>query len=95
MTETAHDGRGGTANATFTWTIAAANVAPVMTDRGPQSGTVGVAVSLQIAATDGDGDALIYGTTGCRRGSHQRVEVVVTGDADDGGSDPRGDSDGR
>ena len=52
VTVTANDGRGGTGSATFSWTIAAANVAPVVTNPGSQSGTVGTAITaLQIVAT--------------------------------------------
>jgi hypothetical protein len=69
VTATVNDGRGGTDSATFSWTIAAANVAPVLTNPGAQSGTVGVAVTaLQLAATDGNNDPLTFSATGCRRG---------------------------
>ena len=80
MTVTANDGRGGTASATFSWTIAAANVAPVVTNPGAQSGTVGVAVTaLQIVATDGDGDALTFSATGLPAGLAISASGLVTG----------------
>ena len=69
VTVTANDGRGGTGSATFSWPIAAANVAPVVTNPGAQSGTVGVAITaLQIVASDGNGDALSSARRACRRG---------------------------
>ena len=79
VTVTANDGRGGTASATFSWTIAAANVAPVVTNPGSQSGTVGEAVSLQIVATDGNGDALTYSATGLPAGLVISASGLVTG----------------
>ncbi len=46
-----------------------ANVAPVLTNPGPQSGTVGVAmVPLQLAATDGNSDPLTFSATGLPAG---------------------------
>ena len=70
VTVTANDGRGGTGSATFSWPIAAANVAPVVTNPGAQSGTVGVAVTaLQIVATDGNGDALTLQRDGLAGGA--------------------------
>jgi hypothetical protein len=68
VTVTADDGRGGQGGATFSWTVTAANVAPVVTNPGGQSGTVGVAVNLQIAATDGNNDPLTYSATGLPAG---------------------------
>ena len=44
------------------------NVAPVLSNPGSQSGTVGVGVSLQLVATDGNGDALSYGASGLPAG---------------------------
>ena len=79
VTVTANDGRGGTASATFSWTIAAANVAPVVTNPGSQSGTVGEAVSLQIVATDGNGDALTYSATGLPAGLVISAAGLITG----------------
>ena len=80
MTVTANDGRGGTGSATFSWTIAAANVAPVVTNPGSQSGTVGVAVTaLQIVATDGNGDALTYSATGLPAGLSISASGLITG----------------
>jgi hypothetical protein len=63
VTIAASDGRGGSDTESFTWTVVPAppvNAAPVLTNPGSQSGTVGVAVSLQIAASDANGDSLGY-----------------------------------
>ena len=80
VTVTANDGRGGTASATFSWTIAAANVAPVVTNPGAQSGTVGVAVTaLQIVATDGNSDPLTFSATGLPAGLVISAAGLVTG----------------
>jgi LmbE family N-acetylglucosaminyl deacetylase len=62
------DGRGGNDTAGFTWTVTPANVAPVLNDPGNQTGTVGVAVNLQLAATDANGDALNYNAAGLPAG---------------------------
>ena len=92
---TANDGRGGTGSATFSWTIAAANVAPVVTSPGSQSGTVGVAVTaLQIVATDGNGDALTYSATGLPAGLSISASGLVTGTPTRGGDLER-DGDGE
>jgi lysophospholipase L1-like esterase len=68
VTVTASDGRGGTGTASFTWTVMPANVAPVVTSPGNQSGTVGVAVSLLIVANDANGDPLAYSASGLPAG---------------------------
>ena len=65
--------------ATFGWTIVAANVAPVLTNPGSQSGTVGTAVSLQLVATDGNGDALTFGATGLPAGLAISAGGLITG----------------
>ena len=63
VTLSVSDGRGGTDMAGFSWTIAPpppVNVPPTLTSTGRQRSTVGTAVSLQIVATDPDGDVLVY-----------------------------------
>jgi LmbE family N-acetylglucosaminyl deacetylase len=65
---TVNDGRGGSDTETFTWTVAQANVAPVLTNPGNQSGTVGTALSLQLGASDADGDTLGYAAVGLPAG---------------------------
>jgi chitodextrinase len=80
VTVTVNDGRGGTDSATFSWTIAAANVAPVLTNPGAQSGTVGVAVTaLQLAATDGNNDPLTFSATGLPAGLTISASGQITG----------------
>jgi hypothetical protein len=60
---TVNDGRGGSDSTAFTWSVLPAppvNVTPVLTNPGSQTGTVGEAVSLQILASDANGDSLGY-----------------------------------
>ncbi|MBI5716280.1 MAG: putative Ig domain-containing protein [Burkholderiales bacterium] len=69
VTVTVNDGRGGTASATFTWTVtAAANTPPVITTPAAQSTVRGTAVTLAITASDANGDALTYSATGLPTG---------------------------
>ena len=68
VTLSVSDGRSGTDTETFTWVVVPANVVPVLTDPGKQSGTVGTAVSLQVVATDADGDTLTYSAAGLPSG---------------------------
>ena len=53
-----------TASRSFTWTVAAANVAPVMTAPGNQTGVVGQATAMQLQATDANNNTLTYSATG-------------------------------
>ena len=80
------------------------NVAPVVTNPGSQSGTVGTAVTaLQIVATDGNGDALTFSATGLPAGLRISAAGLVTqrdglaGGADDqrGPGDGHADDGGR
>ena len=57
-----------TASRSFTWTVAAANVAPVMTAPGNQTGVVGQATALQLQATDANNNTLTYSATGLPTG---------------------------
>ena len=67
-------------NENFTWTINSPNVAPIVTNPGNQSGTVGIAVDLAIAATDANGDTLSYSASGLPAGlSIDSVTGHVTG----------------
>jgi hypothetical protein len=63
VTATVSDGS-LSASRSFTWTIAAANVAPTLTAVANQSGTVGQATSLQLQGSDAIGQALTYSATG-------------------------------
>jgi len=61
VTVTAADGRGGTDSETFSWTIAGANVGPVVTNPGSQSVAEGSLLTLALQATDPDaGQVLTY-----------------------------------
>ncbi|MEM7332511.1 MAG: putative Ig domain-containing protein [Chloroflexota bacterium] len=51
-------------SASFNWTITNTNQAPVVTNPGNQSTEENTAVSLQISASDADGDSLSYSATG-------------------------------
>ena len=58
------DGQGGSATAGFTWTVADDNGAPSLTHPGNnRTDAEGDLLSLQVEATDPDGDALTYGAT--------------------------------
>jgi hypothetical protein len=70
VTLTGTDTTGPSGSATFTWTVGsgAANTVTV-TNPGSESGAVGTAVSLQIAASDSaSGQTLTYGATGLPAG---------------------------
>ncbi len=51
-------------SASFTWTVSDISQTPVITSPGDQTNTEGDVVSLQIVATDPEGDALSYSATG-------------------------------
>lgn len=65
FTYTISDGRGGTAQATVTVTVREpANTPPTVEEIEDQTNTVGDVVTLQVVATDPDGDALNYAANG-------------------------------
>jgi hypothetical protein len=68
VTVVVSDGRGGNASADFTWTVVRANVAPTLVNPGNQTGTVGVALSLSLLASDADSDSLAYTASGLPAG---------------------------
>ena len=69
VTATVADGRGGSAQRTFSWTVSLApNQPPSLTQPANQSHLVGASPSLQLSATDPDGDALTYSATGLPAG---------------------------
>jgi O-glycosyl hydrolase len=82
VTVTATDTAGAKGSATFTWAITtqAQNIVTV-TNPGPQSGTVGTAVTpLQIQATDSvSGCALTYSATGLPPGLSVSATGVISG----------------
>ncbi len=61
---TVSDGKAAPVEAPFTWTISGANLPPVVTKPGDQVNAESDAVSLQVAATDPNGDDLTYSATG-------------------------------
>jgi hypothetical protein len=69
VTVTGKDTTGATGSATFTWTVGSAANTVTVTNPGSQTGTVGTAASLQIAATDSaSGQTLSYTATGLPAG---------------------------
>lgn len=60
---TVRDGPGVDATDTFTWRVRT-NVPPVLSNPGTQSSAEGEAVSLQVQASDEDGDTLSYAASG-------------------------------
>ncbi len=56
--------QGGSATTSFNWTINDTPRLPVLTNPGNQSTSAGAAVSLQISASQSDGDPLSYDVTG-------------------------------
>lgn len=57
---TASEPSGLSDSTTFEWTVDQVNQAPTLTNPGPQSGTDGTATSLNLTASDPDGDALSW-----------------------------------
>src|ERR1700677_3247291 len=69
VTVTGTDSTGPSGSATFTWNIGTTSNTVTVTNPGSQTGTVGTAASLQIAATDsGSGQTLTYSATGLPAG---------------------------
>ena len=68
VTVSVADGRGGSASDTFTWTVDAVNVDPVLVGFGDQSSSEGQNVSLGLLGSDADGDPLTYTATGLPTG---------------------------
>ncbi len=62
------DDRGGAASVTFAWTIEERNIVPTLDDPGPQTTDQGTEVSLQLIASDGNGDPLIFSAQGLPAG---------------------------
>jgi hypothetical protein len=64
VTVSATDTKGATGTTTFRWTVLDANRPPTVTNPGDQTNNEFDVVSLQIDASDPDGDALTYSATG-------------------------------
>jgi len=56
-----------------------ANTPPVLTNPGSQSGLVGASVSLQLTATDANGDSLVWSATGLPTGLQVGATGRITG----------------
>ncbi|MBT8084456.1 MAG: putative Ig domain-containing protein [Woeseia sp.] len=70
----------------FTTTISVSS-SPVIVYPGEQSGTVGIAVELQITATDGDNDVLTFSATGLPSGLNiDTATGLITGTPDTAGT---------
>jgi|GEM_PF-749331 len=83
VTAIAADGHGGSASQTSTWTITNVDRAPTITNPGNQSSAQGDAVSLQVSASDPDGDALSYLATGLPAGlSIDSSSGLISGNVD-------------
>jgi hypothetical protein len=63
VTVSVDDGEAPAVEVTFDWTVARDNSPPDVTNPGDQTNTEGDNVSLQIVATDADGDSLVYAAT--------------------------------
>ncbi len=61
---TVDDGRGGVVSTTFTWTVTAVNVDPVLDPIGNLLSGLGQTISLTVTATDADNDPLTFGAAG-------------------------------
>ena len=68
VTVTATDTASATGSQTFTWTVTNVNQAPVLTGAVGRTDAENATVSLPLAATDPDADALTYSATGLPAG---------------------------
>jgi len=74
------DGKGGTATAGFSWAVGtAANRLPVINNAGTQNATVGSTRSLQLSASDPDGDTLSYSASGLPPGLTINNSGLISG----------------
>lgn len=65
------------------------NAAPVLTNPGPRSGTVGTAITpLQLVATDANSDALVFGAVGLPPGLSCNRNGLITGTPTTAGAYP-------
>ena len=75
------DGNGGTDSVTFTWNISSPsqNTAPEITDPGDQTNQIHDVISLQLIATDADGDSLSYISTNLPFGLSLSSDGLISG----------------
>jgi hypothetical protein len=68
VTVTVDDGSGGTASASFAWTVTNTNRVPALANPGSQTSQEGQPVTLALAASDPDADALTFTADGLPAG---------------------------
>jgi hypothetical protein len=71
---------------TVTIAVNAVNDAPAITNPGPQQHAVGTVVSLQVAASDADGDSLTFTAAGLPGGLAMSATGLISGTVNAGGS---------
>lgn len=77
------DGHGGSAQASFSWTISPAQVAPVLTSPGNQTNLRGDNVSLQLNTTQVDNDPITYAASNLPTGLSLDSETgLISGTVD-------------
>ncbi|MEZ0066390.1 hypothetical protein ABIA32_002400 [Streptacidiphilus sp. MAP12-20] len=80
VTVTATDSTSATGSTTFSWTVNPVSTETVsVTNPGNQTGTLGVAVSKQISATDSAGKSLTYSATGLPAGLSISSSGLISG----------------
>ncbi len=80
VTVVVSDGRGGSTNANFNWTIQTPPSPPVVSTPASQTNIQGQALSLAISASDANGDVLTYSANGLPLGlSINPVSGVIAG----------------
>jgi hypothetical protein len=87
VTVSVDDGEAAPVEVTFEWTVARDNSPPDVTNPGDQTNTEGDDVSLQIEATDANGDSLVYGATDLPTGLEINTSTgEISGTIDTGAS---------
>jgi hypothetical protein len=87
VTVSVDDGEAPAVDVTFEWTVGRDNSPPEVTNPGDQSNTEGDTVSLQIVATDPDGDSLEFSAIGLPSGLSINTSTgLISGVIDTGAS---------
>ena len=79
VTVTVTDGQTGSTPVSFTWSITNVNRPPVVTNPGPQTTLENAPVSLQVAATDADGNPRTFAATGLPAGLGISSSGLISG----------------
>lgn len=74
------------AQRSFTWSVQASNVAPVLTNPGSQTTFTGQAIQLQLVATDANNDALVFAVAGLPPGLQLSTTGRISGTPTTAGS---------